>query len=225
MAVSRILGARASGGAPAKLREAAHFLSAATDEEVLGAVIGDRDRIEAILGLAAGLDHVGFMVAPEEAQSLGPAAAEAGFDGRQRTFPSTILARQLAVLAGLDAVPTTIFKAWRQTADPRAVEVAIPRGVDAETTNGWIERGIGAHVAFRVESRVRLRELRPLMEAEGFTMPPFMNGAALGNPAERISAVFFDRRPAEPVGIEFCHYEDARYLSPSSPISSDISFR
>jgi hypothetical protein len=165
------------------------------------------------------------MLAPGEAPLLGPAASGAGFEHRQRTFASTILARQLGELAGRDTVATTMFKAHLPPPGGRAVEVAIPHGVDEGTVAAWIARGIGAHVAFRVDSPARLERLKPILEQDGYRMPAFMSGAPLSNPAEGITAVFFDRRPAQPLGIEFCHYEGARSATASSAISSDISFR
>lgn len=147
------------------------------------------------------------MIAPDDSESLAGTAAELGFDHRQRTFPSSILARHLGELCGRDTVPTTMFKAWTRPPGQRAVEVAIPYGVEAGTVRSWVGSGIGAHVAFRVERPERLEELRPILEEAGFRTPAFMQGAAVANPAEGISAMIFDRRPVEPLGIEFCHYD------------------
>jgi hypothetical protein len=38
-------------------------------------------------------------------------------------------------------------------------------------------------------------------------MPGFAQGGSLKNDIEGIEAVFFDRRPSDPVGLEFCWYE------------------
>jgi hypothetical protein len=192
----------------ASLRTAARYLATTTPATHLDAVLDSPARVEAILGLVRSIDHVGFMAPAEIAPKLGEAAAQAGFDLDQHTFASSILARQLAELARREEVPTTIFKArgTLSDGDPVAVEVAMPGDLDAELMREWIGRGIGTHVALRVESPSSFDELTPALTDEGYRMPPFTDGKASENPVEGLTAVFFDRRPAEPVGLEFCHY-------------------
>jgi hypothetical protein len=171
-------------------------------------VLTSQARIDAILRLVDGLDHVGFLASGEGAAEVRALAAAAGFGLGQRTFESTILARQLAQLAGLDAVQTTIFKASRSgqgEAGP-GVEVALPREVDAGLVRDWIQRRIGTHVAFRVTDPSHFGALTRIVEEEGYRMPEFLGGRPAANPSEALTAVFFDRRPANPVGLEFCHY-------------------
>jgi hypothetical protein len=191
------------------LRTAARFLATTTPASHLDAVLESHRGIEAILPLVRGLDHVGFIAPAEVAPGLGEAAAAAGFDLDQHTFASTILARQLADLARREEVPTTIFKARGALADgdPMTVEVAMPRDVDDEHVREWIGQGIGTHVALRVSSPSAFDELPPLLSQEGYRMPRFADGQALTNPVEGLEAVFFDRRPTDPVGLEFCHYD------------------
>jgi hypothetical protein len=193
----------------ASFRKAARFLATTSAETFLTSVLAEPLRIRTTLSLVSELDHVGFMAPVDSEALIGPAARAAGFDMRQRTFPSTILARELGDLVGRDAVPTTIFKA--QGTLPcgarGVVEAAIPHEVDDEIVRGWIRRGIGAHVAFRVESPSSFPELRRVMESGGFRMPAFMDGEALRNPTEGVTTLFFDRRPAQLLGLEFCHYD------------------
>ena len=190
------------------LRTAAGFLATTTPASHLDAVLESRRGIEAILPLVRGLDHVGFLAPAEVAPRLGEAATAAGFDLDQHTFASTILARQLADLARREEVPTTIFKArgTLSDGDPVAVEVAMPHDVDDQLVREWIGQGIGTHVALRVSSPSGFGELQQMLGQEGYRMPRFMADRALTNPTEGLEAVFFDRRPAEPVGLEFCHY-------------------
>jgi hypothetical protein len=197
------------GRVAASFRDAAHFLTTTTAETFLPTVLADPRRIRTILSLVSELDHVGFMAPVDSEAVIGPAARAAGFDMEQRTFPSTILARELGDLVGRGAVPTTIFKAQGELhlGARGVVEVAIPHDVDDEVVRAWIRRGIGAHVAFRIESPSYFPELRRLMESEGLRMPTFMNGEALRNPAEGVTTVFFDRRPVQLLGLEFCHYD------------------
>jgi hypothetical protein len=171
-------------------------------------VLSSQASVDAILRLVDGLDHVGFLASGEGAAAVHDLAAAAGFGLEQRTFESTILARQLARLAGRDAVQTTIFKARRaaQGGAGPGVEVALPHEVQAGLVREWIERGIGTHVAFRVTNPLHFADLARIVEAEGYRMPDFLGGRPAANPSEGLAAVFLDRRPADPVGLEFCHY-------------------
>jgi hypothetical protein len=192
----------------AALRVAARFLRTTTPAGELGARLPDR-HAERILELVEGLDHVGFLAPQEVARDLPAAAAAAGFDTDQHGFGSTILARHLAELAHRGEVPTSIFKARGSLADTRSagVEVAMPSGVARTLLRDWISQGIGTHVAFRVASPDCFGELTRELAASGYRMPGFAEGGSLKNRVEGIEAVFFDRRPADPVGLEFCHYE------------------
>ncbi|HSD22892.1 MAG TPA: hypothetical protein VLB79_01055 [Solirubrobacterales bacterium] len=176
-------------------------------EECLEQLLPQPASASAISSLVSGIDHVGFMAAPEDEGALNSAAAEAGFGSDGHTFPSTILTRQLAELAGR-AVPTTIFEALAADPDRGSlrVEVAIPRGIERNALDDWIRQGIGAHLAFGVSSPARFGVLGELVEAQGFRSPGSLQGRPCTNPASGVTSLFFDRRPEEPLGLEFCHY-------------------
>jgi hypothetical protein len=176
-------------------------------EECLEQLLPQRALASTITSLVSGIDHVGFMAAPKDEEALDLAAAEAGFGSNGHTFPSTILTRQLAQLAGR-RVPTTIFEALAADPDRGSlrVEVAIPRGIERNALDDWIRQGIGAHLAFGVNSPARFDELGELVETQGFRSPASLQGHPCTNPASGVTSVFFDRRPAEPLGLEFCHY-------------------
>jgi hypothetical protein len=176
-------------------------------EECLEQLLPQRASASTISSLVLGIDHVGFMAAPEEEGTLDSAAAEAGFGTNGHTFPSTILTRQLAQLAGR-AVPTTIFEALAADSERGSLraEVAIPHGIERNLLDDWIRQGIGAHLAFGVSSPAQFVELGQLVEAQGFRSPASLQGRPWTNPAAGVTCLFFDRRPAEPVGLEFCHY-------------------
>jgi hypothetical protein len=171
-------------------------------------VIADPGRIRTTLILVSELGHVGFM-APVDSEAVIRLPQAAGFD--MGSGPS----RARSSLASLET--SSAEAPFRRRFSTRranclvgalgVVEVAIPHDVDDKIVRGWIRRGIGAHVAFRIESPSYFPELRRVMESEGFRMPAFMNGEALSNPAEGVTTVFFDRRPAQPLGIEFCVYD------------------
>jgi hypothetical protein len=204
---SALAGVNGEDIAPA-LRVAARFLRNTTPDAELGARLPG-GRAEGILELVEGLDHVGFLAPEDVAHDLPAAAAAAGFDADQRGFDSTILARHLAELARREEVPTSIFKAHGSFTDAgrAAVEVAMPSGVARTLLREWISQGIGTHVAFRVSSPECFGDLTRELTASGYRMPGFANGGSLKNEIEGIEAVFFDRRPADPVGLEFCHYQ------------------
>ena len=100
-------------------------------EECFEQLLPQRSSASTISSLVLGIDHVGFMAAPEDEGALDSAAAEAGFGYNGHTSPSTILTRQLAQLVGR-TVPTTIFEALAPDPDRGSlrVEVAIPRGIE-----------------------------------------------------------------------------------------------
>ena len=207
--------------APA-MRTAARFLWTTTPAAHLGAYLAGLSQLERVLEFVEALDHVGFLVPEELAGDLPDAAAAAGFDTDPHGFESTILARHLAELAQREEVPTSIFKARGTFAGETsaaetsaAVEVAMPSGVERRLVREWISQGVGTHVAFRVSSPECFGVLTRELAASGYRMPGFASGRPLKNPAEGIEAVFFDRRPAEPVGLEFCCYDE----SVSSPAS------
>src|SRR5262249_13364153 len=159
-------------------------------EECLEQLMPRRGSASTISWLVSGIDHVGFMAAPEDEEALDSAAAEAGFGSNGHTFPSTILTRQLAELAGR-AVPTTIFEAMATSSDGGSlrVEVAIPRGIERDFLDDWIRRGIGAHLAFGVSSPARLGELGELVEAQGFRSPASLRGHLCTNPASGVTSL------------------------------------
>lgn len=174
-----------------RLEVGALFLASTTPEQVLESACSQADASR-LRGLAPDLDHIGFM-APIAAEPIVAAAATAaGFDRDHRTFPSTILARELRELRGRD-VPTTIFKARGSLPDgaPRAVEVSMPRKLDAGVLADWIGRGIGAHIALRLAGATHFAEVTRIMRRQGFEVPAFMRRGPVANEAERIRALYF----------------------------------
>jgi hypothetical protein len=188
----------------AAIEAAGQFLETTSAERCLATLLPPGSSVEAIADLVLHLDHVGCMASPEEESDLGAATEAAGFP-QQRTFPSTVFARQLAELAG-HQVPTTIFEARGGAAQgPIGVEFAIPSRIEQDVIEGWIRAGIGAHVAFSVTDPSVFEQLRNPMRSAGYQVSEFMNGRPASNPAAGVTLLYFDRRPAEPLGIEFCY--------------------
>lgn len=189
----------------AAIEAAGQFLATTSAEKCLATLLPQGFSVESIADLVLDLDHVGCMASPEDENELGAATEAAGFT-QQRRFPSTVFARQLADLAGRQ-VPTTIFEARGGAAHgPIGVEVAIPSRIEQDVIEGWIRAGIGAHVAFSVTDPSVFEQLRSPMRSAGYQVPEFMNGRPASNPAAGVTLLYFDRRPAEPLGIEFCYY-------------------
>src|SRR4029453_1608055 len=92
-----------------------------------------------ISSLVSGIDHVGFMAAPEDEGALDSAAAGGGVGSDGDALPSTVLTRQLRPPAGR-TVPPTIFEALAGDPDGGSlrVEVAIPRGIERNVLDDWI---------------------------------------------------------------------------------------
>src|SRR5262249_55598781 len=99
-------------------------MTTASAEECLEQLLPERTSASTISSLVLGIDHVGFMAAPEDEGALDSAAAQAGFGSNGHTFPSTILTRQLALLAGR-TIPTTIFEAVTAEPDRGSLRVEV----------------------------------------------------------------------------------------------------
>jgi hypothetical protein len=208
VSIGRIPLAPDGAGITSRLQTAARFLAGATAADLMETVFSRRSSLQRALDLAGRIDHVGFIASPDAASDLGHAARAAGFDAGQQVFRSTVLARELGEATGRGLVPTTIFKARGASPGdpPTGVEVAMPGAVEPEVVRGWIRKGIGEHIAFRVGSPSHFRTLGRLMEEEGFGVPAFMCGAPLTNPHERVTTVYFDRFCEPGLRLEFCHY-------------------
>src|SRR5436190_21347636 len=85
---------------PAALQGAARLMTTTSAEECLEQLLPQRGSASTISSLVSGIDHVGFMAAPEDEGALDSAAVEAGFGSDGPTFPSTILPSQLGQRAG-----------------------------------------------------------------------------------------------------------------------------
>ena len=108
-------------------------------EECLEQLLPQRALASTVSLLVSGIDHVGFMAAPEDEGTLDWAAAEAGFGSDGHSFPSTILTRQLAQLAGGTVYPprSSRHSPPSQIAGSLRVEVAIPRHRRKTSTTGF----------------------------------------------------------------------------------------
>jgi hypothetical protein len=181
-------------------------LAAATPADVLGELLEEPTRTE-VLGLVTGIDHVGFMAPSSAAALLPKVAADAGFDAGHRSFPSTVLARELGALIGVSEVPTTVFRAWGMSDSDRhmTVEAFVVQGVKPEVEAAWIRTGVAGHTAFAVESLAALHQVAIVMSEQGWSPPAGVGAQPAWNAAEELALVYFDRRlDGRTVRLEYC---------------------
>lgn len=193
-----------AGSLRERLQEAARFLSTTTPARLLEPVIRDHSSLLRLLDLVSGLDHVGLLARPRPLVDLRRATAAAGFDADHQSFPSVIVARELALLGGRESVPTTIFRSRGRAG---WVEVFMPHATEPGTVDDWVEHGVGAHVALSLRRGARFGELVEAMEGEDFRIPGFMNGRELQNPVMKVTALYFDRVSDPALRLEFCDWE------------------
>jgi len=203
--LSRALTDPDPSGLEPNLARAATLLEDADTADLLGDLLDGSPAAEALLPEIEAVDHVGAitLASTEEARA---ALESVGFDERLRLFESTILTRELTRLARGDGqgVPVSLLKAWGRSGC--AAELAMPAGVETECVAEWIRAGVGAHLAFRVVDLRQLSDAEELLASAGFRHPAGVGPGPQINPEEGIAAAFFERRPAQPLGLELCHY-------------------
>lgn len=155
-----------------------------------------------------GVEHMAFILSPHmKRQHLDWLLTLSGFPENHKTFPSNVLAKELGTLVGKSEVSTQIIKAWgkNKKQEPIGVELFIPEE-HPETTQKWIQSGVGAHVAFRVKHEGSIERLQKIFEKKGFSIPGFMHGKPMKNPHEGSTTLYFDINVhAHPFRLEFYH--------------------
>jgi hypothetical protein len=161
--------------------------------ELLDLLLGHKRACRSLLGSAARLHHVGFVVPPGVEEIISSVAAEAGFTLGHTAVSSTLLARELGRLAGKPRVPTTVFKQYGTTlASQRVAVEAFITNEDERLVRTWIEKGVGSHVAIELNDASIFAEVRRLFPAEGLAMPPFMNDGPRFSSNEGVTFMYFD---------------------------------
>ena len=206
------LGAALLDDAPVEARLASYLgavrrlLEDISIPDAIGSVFDDRDATQFLVAASTGDVHVGF-VAPNDPDAMSRAARAVGFAFNQRSFPSTIIARELGERIGRRRVPTQVFKAYLKPSGgaPRAVEAFLPEA-EPDVVRGWIEEGVGTHIGFGLGGAAAVLRAMDIAIAAGFVLPAFMDGRPLTNPAEDLTAFYADGpTPAGRVRIEFFH--------------------
>ena len=194
-------------GVRAALQAASQLLRTTAASDWLAEVLSGTE-LESLLRAIVSVDHVGFL-ASTDTVTVGELARANGFEGPQHAFASTIIARELGALEGVDNVPTTVLKA-SSAAGPNGrshfVEIFMPERVSAETIRAWGER-VPPHIAFALEKGAQLSSVTHALGRAGFHRPSYMRDGPLTNPAERTTALYFDGMLHErPMRFEFLEY-------------------
>jgi hypothetical protein len=177
--------------------EARKFLERTTISNLLEAIFAHGANRRAVGAVVRAPLHVGFIFPGGGELSIAQmseACRQAGFSADDSTIPSTVIARELGVLADCVQVPTMIFSAAinHATARPGYVEAFIP-AADRGVVRQWVEEEIGSHVGLMLADHSAFRVTHEAFLAEGFTVPPFMCGQAITNPDAGVSVIYYER--------------------------------
>jgi hypothetical protein len=171
--------------------EAKRLLDTTSVPDLLGSVLGAESRGRMILG-SAEVDHVGFLAPPRSEALIADQAERAGFSAGRITFPSVLLARELAERTGC-TLPTTVVKHFGHTPQGRRVAVEVfVTDYAARQVRRWIAQGVGMHVAIEVGDRATFAEALVVLPREGLSMPSFTNGRPHFIEKEDVTLAYFD---------------------------------
>jgi len=172
---------------------------------ILREYFDDEDALAYLRSSITGDVHFGCLVPDQTPHDLLVAAANhVGFSFNQRSFPSTIVAEELATLGGRP-VPTTIFEASLSAATTsyRRMEAFLPHA-DPLTVDAWIRDGVAAHIGLRVKELSVLPRALELCKTHGLHLPSFLHDGLGKNILEGVTAFYIDRPRCR---LEFYHRE------------------
>ena len=176
--------------------EARKFIESTTISNLLETIFAHGDNRRAVEAVVRAPIHVGFIFPGGELTiaQMSEASRQAGFSADYSTIPSTVIARELAMLADCVQVPTMIFSAALNHAGARPgyVEAFIP-AVDRSVTRQWVQEEIGSHIGLMLADHPAFRVTHDAFLAEGFTVAPFMCGQAITNPDAGVSVIYYER--------------------------------
>ena len=185
------------------LLDAKRFLDTTTTPELLDLLLGHKQACRSLLGSAARLHHIGFVVPPGAEEIISSVAAEAGFTLGHTAVSSILIARELEQLAGKPRVPTTVFKQYGKTVASQRVAVEVfLTNEDERLVRTWIEKGVGSHVAIELSDASIFAEVGRLFPAEGLAMPPFMDDSPRFSKNEGVTFMYFDLGLRSPLRLE-----------------------
>jgi len=172
------------------------FIERTPVADLLQSIFADTGNRRAVEALVHGPLHVGFLFPAGDltVEQMGEASARAGFSADYATFSSTVVARELGMLANCERVPTLIFSAAVNGACERQgyVEAFIPAAAP-ELTRRWIEQEVASHVGLTLTDRAASGIAHEAFLREGYAIAPFLRGQAIANPAAGVSVVYYEK--------------------------------
>jgi hypothetical protein len=179
--------------------EGRRYIESTSLDELLRATFAVAANRRAVAALVEGPIHVGFLFPGGEltVEQMGEAAARAGFAAEYATFSSTVVARELGLLANCERVPTLIFSAATKGACRRQgyVEAFIPTAGE-ELTRRWIEDEVASHVGLTLAHHAAIGIAHRAFLREGYAIAPFMQGQAIPNADAGVSVVYYEKAHA-----------------------------
>lgn len=192
-------GAFAHGGDPTRptdLDEALrgiHGLDPGPPHECIAGFVSDPAAVRQLAGLVAGIDHVGFLVAPGTSLAAARAALFASpYSVSPREFPSRILGRDLSATLGRPVDVSVVSGRSRPGASPiPEVElfIAAAAGDDLEEL---VAAEYGRHLALRLAPGVRVEEARQVILAAAGEGPEVRSNPEIG-----VSLLYLQGRRAD----------------------------
>jgi hypothetical protein len=175
------------------------FIERTSPNNLLHSVFADPENRRTVAALVRGPVHVGFLFPDGELTvgQMGEASVRAGFRADYSTFSSTVVARELALLANCERVPTVIFSAATNGACRRRgyVEAFIP-AAGRRLTRHWMEKEVASHVGLTLTHHAASSIAHDAFLREGYAIADFMRGQAIPNPAAGVSVVYYEKSSA-----------------------------
>jgi hypothetical protein len=175
------------------------FIEETSPSNLLHAVFAEPENRRTVAALVRGPVHVGFLFPDGELTfgQMGEASVRAGFRADYSTFSSTVVARELGLLANCERVPTVIFSAATNGACRRQgyVEAFIP-AAGRRLTRQWMEQEVASHVGLTLTDHAASGVAHQAFLREGYAIAAFLRGQAIPNPAAGVCVVYYERSSA-----------------------------
>jgi len=188
-------------------RDLAEFFTDSAGRDVLDCIMPHPIRRRKMGGLIVGLSHLGVIAGTKlPGEAIGAAMKKAGFREEFRSFPSEILARELALETARPSLPMTVLAARGVSphGSAMALEVFLPSAPPDLSFEKWLKQFGPIHLAYKLKEAACFAESVRLMEEASFFRPRFMASGPQVSSAENISVLYFDGKiNGQPLRVEF----------------------
>jgi hypothetical protein len=186
--------------------EGRRFIERTSINDLLQSVLADSGNRRIVEALVRGPLHVGFLFPAGQltVEQMGEASVRAGFSAEYSTFSSTVVARELGMLANCEQVPTLIFSAATNGACARQgyVEAFIP-AAERRLARRWAKQEVASHVGLTLTDHAAFGAAHGAFLRAGYAIAPFMRGRAIPNPDAGVSVIYYEKPGAAgPARIE-----------------------